>query len=80
MIRIERAALTLSSIQSISIPSKLVDLEDGWSFETSRLHKIQVSDKKPLYIKLNDKMVIENPPLNLKITTFLYFVQEMLKK
>ena len=46
---IESDAFATSSIESISIPSSLVDLQDGWCNDTPKLKEIFVNEGNPLF-------------------------------
>ena len=55
---IEKNAFYLTSIQSIKIPSKLVELKDGWCNVTAILTQIYVSPDNPRYFNYDDKFIL----------------------
>lgn len=55
--KIEGGAFSLSLIESIEIPSTLIELEDGWCHETSHLEQIFVSPNNRRYLIYDDKMI-----------------------
>ena len=55
---IEEKAFILSSIESIMIPSNLINLKEGWCTLAHFLTKIELSSNNPRYSILDDKMII----------------------
>ena len=55
---IEINAFSLSNIESIFIPSKLIELKEGWCNETSHLNKIQVMPNNPIYSSFDENKII----------------------
>ena len=55
---IEKSAFIRASIESISIPASLVNLEDGWCESTNCLINITVSPNNPRYSVYEDKFII----------------------
>ena len=55
---IEKNAFSYSTIKSITIPSELIELKEGWCVNTLLLTKITVSPKNPRYCLFEDKMII----------------------
>lgn len=55
---IENRAFENSSIESISFPSSLVDLQDGWCIFTEYLNYIKIDSNNPRYSTYDDKFII----------------------
>lgn len=55
---IEKNAFENSSLKSISIPSTLIELNDGWCSGTSKLTKINISQNNQRYLLYDDKIII----------------------
>ena len=55
---IEKDAISCSLIQSISLPSSLVELKDEWCNMTPNLNQISISSDNPYYKTYEDKFII----------------------
>ena len=55
---IQRYAFAFSSIESINITSKLVNLEKFWCNDTPKLTTFRVSPDNPMYLSYDDKFII----------------------
>lgn len=69
---IERNVFVHSSIQSISIPTSLIDLQKGWS-SISNINKIKVSSKNERYSIYEDKYIIGKSSLEQENYDILVF-------
>ena len=56
--KIEKFAFSFSLLQSLTIPSSLVDLEEGWCSCVNKLTKIKISPNNPRYKEFGDKLII----------------------
>ena len=63
-----------SQIESLSIPSSLIELEEGWCYNMPELKKINVSPNNPRYSSYNDnKMIIGKSNIESSIFDVLVF-------
>ena len=69
---IGRSSFSYSSIVSITIPSKLVDLQEGWCNATPNLTRVNVSPNNPRYRSIGNKFIIGKT--SIKQTSFDCFV------
>ena len=64
---IEENAFFNSSIESLTIPSKLTELKDGWSQLTINLDRITVSQDNPCFTLFEEKFILGKSTSNQKI-------------
>ncbi|KAK8890751.1 hypothetical protein M9Y10_035536 [Tritrichomonas musculus] len=55
---IEKCAFSYTPIESIYLPSKVVELHKEWCYETSKLNKVIISPDNPYFKIYEDKMII----------------------
>lgn len=55
---IDEYAFYESSIEKITIPSKVIELKEGWCESTPNLTKIEVSPDNPFFSAYDDKLII----------------------
>ena len=70
---IEKYAFSYTSIESFTIPSKLIRLNDKWCHETSKLNKIIISPNNPRYSFYDNKIIIGKSSLESKNFDVLVF-------
>lgn len=58
LLTIQENAFINSSIESLEIPSKLVELKDGWSQLMNNLNKITVSEDNQYFKLYNEKFIL----------------------
>ena len=54
---IEGRAFTASHIESLSISSKVTNLEEGWCYQTPNLKKIKIAENNPKYKNYEDYII-----------------------
>lgn len=52
---INKLAFSFSSIENITITSKVIELKEGWSSFTSKLMNVKVSSDNPRYFCVNEQ-------------------------
>ena len=70
---IDAYAFSKSSIESLTIPSSLIDLKDGWCEGTWNLTNISVMPRNPKFSCLDEKMIIGKSSENVEIFDELVF-------
>ena len=79
---IEREAFFDSTIESITIPSNLVELKEGWCCDTPKLTKFIISPLNTHYINLDNNFIVCKKNIENKEYDFLSFARrniEMVK-
>ena len=57
---ISKCAFYQTKIESLSLPSSIENLEEGWCINSDNLNQISVSEKNEKFIYLNDSFLISN--------------------
>ena len=73
-------AFCLSSVECLTIPSNLTDLQDGWCLETDKLTKIFVSKNNPRYSLYEDKIIIGKSTIENDVYDVLVFSVRNIEK
>ena len=76
---IEENAFSLTPIQSLTIPSEVTDLRDGWCNFTNELTTIKMSPSNPQYCCLDEKMIIGKSSIENKNYDCLIFCARNIK-
>lgn len=71
--RIQKNAFYQSSISSLSLPSSLIELENGWCSFTSNLYEINLYPGNPLFICNNDGLLLGKSSIESNNYDELYF-------
>lgn len=56
---IKKSAFNNSTIESISIPSSVIELERGWCYKIQKLNNFTVSTNNPFYSTYNDIFIVK---------------------
>ena len=74
LLSIEKDAFYCSSLQSISIPASLIELQECWCAFTLNLYQISISTNNKNFSILDDKIIIgkSNPTMNTKYDILIF--------
>lgn len=79
-------AFNSTNIESLSIPSNLIEFKDGWCFGLTKLKKIEISSDNQRYKVYEDKFIIEKSSIehydclvfrDIKTAMIPYFIEHI---
>ena len=77
---IEKYSFLHSTIECLSVPSKVVELKEGWCCGTSKLNKVVISPLNKRFVFYDNKLILGKSTENLNAFDILVFARRDIKE